>query len=86
MADARLDTFIHILSSSVSAFLRHPRKVTNSFAAPGTYQPQLHDNFVAHDPLAVAHAIFASEAWVSTPREFKLETEGKYTRGMCVVE
>ncbi len=66
--------------------MRHPRQVTNSFAPPDAFEPHLHDNFIAHDPLAVVHAIFPNENWAYQAREFLMETEGKYTRGMCIIE
>ena len=60
--------------------------MTNLHAPPDGFNPDVHDNFVPHDPLAVAHAIHPEENWVVEEREFEVETEGRLTRGMCVVE
>ncbi|WFD43863.1 hypothetical protein MPSI1_002528 [Malassezia psittaci] len=72
----------------ISLFLRKPRAVTNSFAPPEvTFDASRYDLFQAHDPLAVAHAIFAdTPGWDSVERPFLVETEGKLTRGFCVVD
>ena len=76
----------------VSSFLRKPRSVTNSFAPEGEpFDASKYDLFQAHDPLAVAHAIFcdpadASSGWSTLPREFVVETDGRHTRGFCVVD
>lgn len=73
----------------ISLFLRKPRSVTNSFAPPEvTFDASVYDLFEAHDPLAVAHAIFCESAdgWKVTARPFLVESEGKLTRGYCVVE
>ncbi|KDN53188.1 nucleoside hydrolase [Tilletiaria anomala UBC 951] len=75
------------LSRFVSAFLSQPRTVMNSFAPPDAFDPQLHDNFIAHDPLAVAYAIFGSmPGWQTQERVFKMEIDGSITRGMCVID
>lgn len=82
----------NFLVRMVSAFMRKPRAVTNSFAEPGEpFDATKYDLFEAHDPLAVAHAVFydpndAASAWQSTPRDFLIETDGRLTRGMCVVD
>ncbi|WFD30804.1 hypothetical protein MSPP1_001828 [Malassezia sp. CBS 17886] len=88
-----LDAFLeqNYLASMISKFLRKPRAVTNSFAIAGTFDPAKHDLFQAHDPLAVAHAIFYNahakeNAWKTTARAFLLETDGVRTRGMCIVD
>ncbi|KAL4402459.1 purine nucleosidase [Malassezia pachydermatis] len=73
----------------ISLFLRKPRAVTNSHAPHDKpFDPSKYDLFEAHDPLAVAHAIFGSdtERWGANPRQFLIETEGQLTRGFCVVE
>lgn len=72
----------------ISLFLRKPRAVTNSFAPPEvTFDASKYDLFQAHDPLAVAHAIFPDNpAWKVDERPFLVETEGKLTRGFCVVD
>lgn len=77
-----------VLSQFVSAFLRGPRAFNNSLAPPGqTPVAAKFDQFQAHDPLAVAHAIFSPDGgWVSTQRSFRIETQGRLTRGMCVVD
>lgn len=79
---------------SISAFLARPRQVTNTLAPPEGETSN--DLFVAHDPLAVAYAIFndpslsptsgSRAGWKTTLRKFRMETDGKLTRGMCVVE
>lgn len=76
------------LAHFVSAFLQGPRTFNNGLVPPGVaFDPEKHDQFQAHDPLAIAHAIFApAGGWVSTPRAFLVETEGKRVRGMCVVD
>ncbi|PKI84589.1 hypothetical protein MVES1_001696 [Malassezia vespertilionis] len=74
----------------ISHFLRKPRAVTNSFAPPGTpFDAAKYDLFEAHDPLAIAHCIFASAPhleWKTAFRVFLLETDGTRTRGFCVVD
>ncbi|WFD37987.1 uncharacterized protein MJAP1_000935 [Malassezia japonica] len=77
------------LARLISLFLRKPRSVTNSFAPPEvTFDASVHDLFEAHDPLAVAHAIFceSAEGWKVSARPFLVESEGKLTRGFCVVD
>lgn len=60
-----------LVTYSVSSILLHPRKMTNSYAPPGEpFDPARDDLFQAHDPLAVAHAIFAGPSTLtfhSTP-------------------
>lgn len=75
------------LAQFISAFLQNPRAFSNNLGGDN-FDPELHDQFQAHDPLAVAHAIFATavSGWISTPRDFLIETEGRLTRGMCVVD
>ena len=73
----------------ITHFLRKPRSVTNSFAPPNVpFDPAKYDLFEAHDPLAVAHAIFYTDAelWGDTERPFLVETDGRHTRGFCVVD
>ncbi|WFC95298.1 hypothetical protein MBRA1_001945 [Malassezia brasiliensis] len=72
----------------ISLFLRKPRAVTNSFAPPDvTFDASKYDLFQAHDPLAVAHAICPEDpGWKWEERPFLVETEGKLTRGFCVVD
>lgn len=72
----------------ISLFLRKPRAVTNSFAPPEvTFDATKYDLFEAHDPLAVAHAIFRDHpGWRPVDRAFVVETDGKHTRGFCVVD
>ena len=73
----------------ISLFLRKPRAVTNSFAPKGvSFDAAKYDLFEAHDPLAVAHAIFCTDTklWSCTSRPFLIETEGRLTRGFCVVD
>ncbi|PWN54174.1 nucleoside hydrolase [Violaceomyces palustris] len=82
------------LEKFVSTFLTHPRMVTNNFADPGKFDPEIHDLFHAHDPLAVAHAIFVPpgkscedvRGWRDEVRSFVVEAEGQLTRGFCVVD
>jgi len=73
----------------ITHFLRKPRSVTNSFAPPNVpFDPAKYDLFEAHDPLAVAHAIFYTDAelWGDAERPFLVETDGRHTRGFCVVD
>lgn len=77
------------LARLISLFLRKPRAVTNAQApSHRPFDKSLDDLFEAHDPLAVAHAIFHTDTsqWGTTPREFLVETEGRLTRGFCVVD
>lgn len=76
--------------------------MTNSYVPKHLFDPELHDNFQAHDPLAVAHAIFGLQndeqsrpsteneahfnGWKVVQREFEIEYQGDRTRGMCIVE
>lgn len=82
------------LEKFIGTFLTHPRAFTNNMVAPEEFHPDQHDLFQAHDPLAVAHAIFAplpstgsidGDGWKHTPRRFQIETWGDLTRGFCVV-
>lgn len=73
----------------ISAFMRKPRAVTNACAGDEPFDPAKHDLFEGHDPLAVAHAIAYSPdapGWEVVEREFQVETEGRLTRGLCVVD
>ncbi|WFD33421.1 hypothetical protein MCUN1_000234 [Malassezia cuniculi] len=73
----------------ISAFMRKPRAVTNACAGDEVFDPAKHDLFEGHDPLAVAYAIAyepGSSAWDYALREFVVETDGKHTRGFCVVD
>lgn len=83
------------LARFIGTFLTHPRAFTNNMVAPEEFHPDRHDLFEAHDPLAVAHAIFApmpatgsidGNGWKHTPRRFQIETSGDLTRGFCVVD
>ncbi|KAJ9478115.1 putative Uridine nucleosidase (putative) [Pseudozyma hubeiensis] len=83
------------LEKFIGTFLTHPRAFTNNMVAPEEFHPDKHDLFQAHDPLAVAHAIFAplsttgstdGNGWKHTPRRFQIETNGDLTRGFCVVD
>ncbi|SPO23291.1 related to Inosine-uridine preferring nucleoside hydrolase [Ustilago trichophora] len=83
------------LEKFIGTFLTHPRAFTNNMVAPEEFHPDQHDLFEAHDPLAVAHAIFAplpskgsidGDGWKHTPRRFQIETSGDLTRGFCVVD
>lgn len=79
----------NFLFQLMTKFLRKPRSVTNSFAPPNEpFDASKYDLFEAHDPLAVAHAIFYtdSDKWGSTRRPFLVETDGRLTRGFCVVD
>lgn len=82
--------------------MANPRKVTNSFAPiDKDFDPIRDDMFVAHDPLAIAHAIYSLSpfergyqsnpdqdlnGWRIQARRFGIETEGSLTRGHCVVD
>lgn len=84
------------------AILSRPRAFTNSFANQDEpFDAKLDDNFVAHDPLAIIHAIHCPSSfqrrtrkmakddckgWLIQKRRFGIETEGSLTRGMCVVD
>ena len=72
----------------ISLFLRKPRAVTNSFAPRDVpFDPSKYDLFEAHDPLAVGYAIFGfNGGWGTTQRQFQIETDGRLTRGFCVVD
>lgn len=83
------------LEQFVGTFLTHPRAFTNNMVAPQEFHPDKHDLFQAHDPLAVAHAVFApmfasgsidGHGWKHSPRRFQIETSGDLTRGFCVVD
>lgn len=80
------------LEKFIGTFLTHPRAFTNNMVAPEEFHPDKHDLFEAHDPLAVAHAIFAAfpgsdaKGWKHEPRRFQIETSGDLTRGFCVVD
>ena len=83
------------LEKFIGTFLTHPRAFTNNMVAPEEFHPDQHDLFQAHDPLAVAHAIFTplpstgsidADGWTHTPRRFQIETSGDLTRGFCVVD
>ncbi|EST07736.1 Inosine/uridine-preferring nucleoside hydrolase domain protein [Kalmanozyma brasiliensis GHG001] len=83
------------LERYIGTFLTHPRAFTNNLVAPEEFHPDQHDLFQAHDPLAIAHAIFApmpasgsmdGKRWKHTPRRFQIETSGDLTRGFCVVD
>ncbi|CAO1616707.1 unnamed protein product [Sympodiomycopsis kandeliae] len=53
------------LGHFISSILKHPRKMTNSYAPPGEpFNPARDDLFQAHDPLAVAHAIFTGPSTI----------------------
>lgn len=82
--------------------MANPRRVTNSFAPINQpFDPNRDDMFVAHDPLAIAHAIYSPcpfqrgyqsspnedfNGWKVQTRRFGIETEGSLTRGFCVVD
>lgn len=73
----------------ISAFMRKPRAVTNACAGDEPFDPAKHDLFEGHDPLAVAYAIAYkpdSPDWSLSRREFVVETDGRHTRGFCVVD
>lgn len=85
------------LERFVGTFLTHPRAFTNNMVAPEEFHPDQHDLFQAHDPLAVAHAIFCpmpgadsaaqtDHGWTHSERRFQIETSGELTRGFCVVD
>ncbi|CBQ72004.1 related to Inosine-uridine preferring nucleoside hydrolase [Sporisorium reilianum SRZ2] len=83
------------LEKFIGTFLTHPRAFTNNLVAPEEFHPDQHDLFQAHDPLAVAHAVFApmpasgsmdGHGWKHAPRRFQIETSGDLTRGFCVVD
>lgn len=76
------------LEAFIAAFLSHPRSVVNGYAAPEDFNPDIHDLFEAHDPLAVAHALFhtSDSNWKHETRSFRIETDGQLTRGFCIVE
>ncbi|CDS01961.1 related to Inosine-uridine preferring nucleoside hydrolase [Sporisorium scitamineum] len=83
------------LETFIGTFLTHPRAFTNNMVAPEEFHPDRHDLFEAHDPLAVAHAVFApmpasgsidGDGWKHAPRQFQIETSGDLTRGFCVVD
>lgn len=83
------------LEKFVGTFLTHPRAFTNNMVAPEEFHPDQHDLFQAHDPLAVAHAVFApvtnaesrdGKGWKHSERRFQIETSGQLTRGFCVVD
>lgn len=83
------------LERFIGTFLTHPRAFTNNLVAPEEFHPDQHDLFEAHDPLAVAHAVFApmpasgsvdGNGWKHAPRRFQIETSGDLTRGFCVVD
>lgn len=83
------------LEKFIGTFLTHPRAFTNNLVAPEEFHPDKHDLFQAHDPLAVAHAVFApmpssgsvdDDGWKHTKRQFQIETSGELTRGFCVVD
>lgn len=87
---------------STAAILASPRRATNSYAPTDKpFDPAVHDQFTAHDPLAVAHAMFCSgtdqndrwsevdelrDGWHIRTRRFGVEAEGVLTRGLYVVE
>lgn len=92
-----------IVARSLGAILTSPRRATNSYASPDEpFDPSVYDLFQAHDPLAVAHAMFCPstaqraqkadaiddhfEGWHLRTRPFGIETDGALTRGFCVVE
>ncbi|KAJ1029521.1 hypothetical protein NDA13_002768 [Ustilago tritici] len=83
------------LEKFISTFLTHPRAYTNNLAAPQEFHPDKHDLFQEHDPLAIAHAMFApmpsagkidGNGWNHAERRFQIETSGDLTRGFAVVE
>ncbi|CEL55646.1 Uridine nucleosidase 1 OS=Arabidopsis thaliana GN=URH1 PE=1 SV=2 [Rhizoctonia solani AG-1 IB] len=75
------------LRAFTSAFLHRVRRVTRELGIP--------DVLDMHDPLAVwaglAHAALPREApllqgWEVRQRDFVMECDGKYTKGMCVLD
>ncbi|SNX83085.1 related to Inosine-uridine preferring nucleoside hydrolase [Melanopsichium pennsylvanicum] len=79
------------LEKFIGTFLTHPRAYTNNLVAPEEFHPDQHDLFQAHDPVAVAHAIFTlpgmdGNGWTHVPRRFQIETSGELTRGFCVID
>lgn len=90
---ADLDT-ANVLERFISAFLTQPRSFTNNMVAPEEFKPDQHDLFQAHDPLAIAHAIFVpvggpiptTDGWKHTSQCFQIETSGDLTRGFCVID
>ncbi|KAJ1601258.1 hypothetical protein NDA14_000675 [Ustilago hordei] len=83
------------LEKFIGTFLTHPRAYTNNLAAPQEFHPDKHDLFQAHDPLAIAHAMFTpmpsagkidGNGWKHAERRFQIETSGDLTRGFAVVD
>ncbi|CUA68492.1 hypothetical protein RSOLAG22IIIB_03529 [Rhizoctonia solani] len=75
------------LPAFTSAILHRVRRVTRELGLP--------DVFDMHDPLAIwAGLVHASlprdsslvEGWAAERRDFVIECEGQYTKGMCVVD
>ncbi|UZJ54625.1 hypothetical protein CBS101457_003945 [Exobasidium rhododendri] len=58
------------------AILANPRKVTNSLAHPlEAFDPHKDDLFMAHDPLAVAHAIFCPSTFQRSAQQHTSSTD-----------
>ncbi|CAE6459232.1 unnamed protein product [Rhizoctonia solani] len=75
------------LRAFTSAFLHRVRRITQDIG--------IQDGFEMHDPLAVwaglVHAPLSRnallmEGWEVETRDFVIECEGQYTKGMCVVD
>ncbi|EPQ29264.1 uncharacterized protein PFL1_03019 [Pseudozyma flocculosa PF-1] len=77
-AEAELERTTHpsVLERYISTFLTHPRMVTNGYATPEEFHPDKHDLFQAHDPLAVAHAVFVPVVGPSSQQQQQQQEAG----------
>ncbi|CEH16383.1 Predicted inosine-uridine preferring nucleoside hydrolase [Ceraceosorus bombacis] len=63
------------LGDFMATILKRPRQVTNSFAPAGRdFDASIDDMFVAHDPIAVAHACFCSSSGSASRNASSKET------------